>query len=177
MKYGTLIASVAGEFDLDTNLLHALVQVESGYNANAVSSRGAIGLMQVIPATGARFGFFDLFDPQTNLRAGATYLAWLMSEFDNDLPLALAAYNAGEGSVHKSHDQIPPNRETRTYVRQVIEIYRKKQRTSSSQRSLSPKEVGSVRSTKSSQALRISAGKLLVKLGVLLLYGPNASKH
>ncbi|RXV65961.1 lytic transglycosylase domain-containing protein [Burkholderia stabilis] len=123
-RYDKLIDAVASQFDLDTALLHAMIEVESRYDANARSPKGAVGLMQVMPATGRRFGFVDLDDPDTNLRAGATYLKWLLRTFDNDLELAVAGYNAGEGAVMKSGWKIPPYRETQLYVSTVLKRYR-----------------------------------------------------
>jgi soluble lytic murein transglycosylase-like protein len=118
-----LIARVAGESGVDVQLLHAVVHVESGYDARAVSPAGAIGLMQIMPATGRRFGAVNLYDPGENLRAGAAYLNWLMRRFDGDLPLVIAAYNAGEQAVSRHGNRIPPYPETRAYVRRVIGRY------------------------------------------------------
>ncbi|KVX89290.1 peptidoglycan N-acetylmuramoylhydrolase [Burkholderia ubonensis] len=118
--YDTLIDTVARDFDLDAELLHAMIEIESHYDANVRSPKGAVGLMQVMPATGRRFGFVDLTDPYTNLRAGATYLKWLLKIFDNNLELAVAGYNAGEGAVMKAGWQIPPYRETQLYVNSVL---------------------------------------------------------
>ncbi len=119
-RYNTLINKVAQEFKLDTHLLHAIVETESGYRANAISPKGATGLMQVMPATGHRFGFHNLREPVANLRAGATYLKWLLDEFNNNSELAVAAYNAGEGAVRKYGQQVPPYRETQAYVHRVL---------------------------------------------------------
>jgi membrane-bound lytic murein transglycosylase MltF len=88
--------------------LHSIVTVESGYNPQAVSPKGAIGLMQVIPATGERFGVSRLDDPRQNLRAGARYLRFLLSQFNNDLPLVIAAYNAGEGRCRNTATPFHP---------------------------------------------------------------------
>jgi soluble lytic murein transglycosylase-like protein len=106
-------------------LLHAVISVESGYNARAVSKRGAAGLMQLMPETARRFGVADVFDPADNVRAGAQYLIALLKLFDNDLRLALAAYNAGEGAVIKYGRRIPPYRETAAYVPRVVGFYEK----------------------------------------------------
>jgi lysozyme len=119
-----LIDSVAAELQLDARLLHAMIYVESRYNADALSSKGAVGLMQVLPDTGKRFGYTDLHHPPTNIRAGATYLKWLMNHFDHNLELALAGYNAGEGAVKKYNRSIPPYPETQNYVHQVMLRYR-----------------------------------------------------
>ncbi|WP_052393789.1 lytic transglycosylase domain-containing protein [Mycoavidus cysteinexigens] len=124
--YDALIEQIANELDLSPGLLHAVIAVESNYNAAAISPKGALGLMQVMPATARRFGFSDLHNPQANLRAGATYLKWLLNTFDNRLELAIAAYNAGEGAVRKYGGQIPPYRETQNYVRNVLLRYHDK---------------------------------------------------
>ena len=99
-----------------------MVAAESGYDPQAVSPKGAVGLMQLMPATAERFGVprAARTDPARNLRAGARYLGWLLNTFNGDLELALAGYNAGEGAVQKYGHQIPPYRETRNYVRRVI---------------------------------------------------------
>lgn len=125
-QYKPLIDQTAREFKLDANLLHAIVLVESGYNPQAVSPKGAIGLMQVIPATAERFGVSQLNDPRQNLRAGARYLRFLLTQFNNDLPLVIAAYNAGEGAVQKYRNTIPPYDETRDYVAKVLASYEKR---------------------------------------------------
>jgi len=123
LPFDTLVQTTARDYSLDAALLHAMVSVESGYDALAVSPKGAIGLMQVRPQTGARFGFRRLEDPAENLRAGASYLQWLLTRFDGDLSLALAAYNAGEGAVLRYGRQVPPFRETQDYVRKVMAGY------------------------------------------------------
>jgi soluble lytic murein transglycosylase-like protein len=114
---------VAAEHGMDARLLHAIVTVESAYDPRARSHAGALGLMQVIPATGKRFGANDLFDPLQNLRAGTAYLAWLKRRFGGDLTLMLAAYNAGEGAVQRHGNRVPPFNETRQYVRKVTALY------------------------------------------------------
>lgn len=123
LPFDTLVQTTARDYSLDAALLHAIVSVESGYDTLAVSPKGAIGLMQVRPQTGARFGFRRLEDPAENLRAGASYLQWLLTRFDGDLSLALAAYNAGEGAVLRYGRQVPPFRETQDYVRKVMAGY------------------------------------------------------
>lgn len=123
-----LVDQVATEFAIDAALLHAIVQVESNYNPQATSRAGALGLMQVIPATGRRFGVHDLFDPLQNLRAGAAYLVWLDRHFEGDLPMVLAAYNAGEGAVRRHGRRVPPYAETHQYIQRVTERYAHTQR-------------------------------------------------
>jgi soluble lytic murein transglycosylase-like protein len=123
--YGSVVAQAAGQYGIDAALLHAVIQVESGYNARAVSKRGASGLMQLMPDTAKRFGVANIFDPADNVRGGAQYLAYLLKLFDQDLPLALAAYNAGEAAVLKYGRRIPPYRETAAYVPKVVGSYQK----------------------------------------------------
>jgi len=100
-------------------LILALISVESAGRVDAVSNKGAAGLMQLIPATAERFGITDSHDPGQNIRAGVAYLDWLMKEFHNDPVLALAGYNAGEGAVRR-HEGVPPYGETRAYVPKVL---------------------------------------------------------
>lgn len=118
-----LIDDVARHYALDPLLMHAIVAIESAHKAEAVSSKGAVGLMQVMPATGARFGKRALFEPRANLEAGAAYLSWLMQHFDGRLDLVLAGYNAGEGAVERYGNTIPPYAETQAYVRKVLAHY------------------------------------------------------
>lgn len=112
---------------IDAGLLHAVITVESAYRHDAVSAKGASGLMQLLPATARRYGTAagELFDPQANVRAGALYLRDLLRLFGNDLELALAAYNAGENAVLRHGRRIPPYNETRRYVPLVVAHYRK----------------------------------------------------
>lgn len=122
-RWASLIDQVAAEHAVDAHLLHAIVTVESAYNPQARSHAGALGLMQVIPATGKRFGASDLLDPLQNLRAGTAYLVWLNKRFNGNLELMLAAYNAGEGAVQRHGNRIPPYAETRQYVAKVTALY------------------------------------------------------
>lgn len=122
-QYHPMIERVSDEVGIDADLLHAMIKVESNYKPQAVSHKGARGLLQVMPATGKRFGFTNLMDPEHNLLAGATYMKWLIGHFDNDLTLALAGYNAGEGAVKKYGRTVPPYKETRHYVKKVMEHY------------------------------------------------------
>lgn len=120
--YRGLIDSAAEQYKLDPELLHAVIAVESGYNAKAVSKAGARGLMQLMPATARRFGVGNSFDPAQNIRGGARYLAHLRQRYGNDMKLVLAAYNAGEAAVDR-HKSVPPFKETRRYVPRVLAIY------------------------------------------------------
>jgi len=111
---------------LEPGLVLAVAAVESAFDTNAISHKGARGLMQLMPATAARYGITDtlaLMEPQTNAQAGSRYLADLLRLFDGDTELALAAYNAGEGAVLKYGRQIPPYPETRDYVKKVMQLY------------------------------------------------------
>jgi hypothetical protein len=109
---------------LDPALVHAVIHVESRHQHQAVSPKGAIGLMQVLPATAARYGITNPGrSPQANLQAGTYYMRDLMRLFDNKLDLVLAAYNAGEGAVQRYANRIPPYRETQSYVRAVLAQY------------------------------------------------------
>ena len=116
---------MAERYHLDPHLIHAVVRAESAYDPEAVSRAGAVGLMQLMPETAKRFGVTNRRDPQDNLRGGMLYLRHLMLLFD-DIKLALAAYNAGEGAVAKYGNKIPPYKETQTYVRRVLSFYKKR---------------------------------------------------
>jgi soluble lytic murein transglycosylase-like protein len=113
---------MAPGFDLDPKLVLAMISVESAFQAEAISSANARGLMQLIPATATRFGVRDVFDPADNLRGGMAYLQWLLRRFEGNVTLALAAYNAGEGAVAK-YGGVPPYRETRGYVERIRRLY------------------------------------------------------
>jgi soluble lytic murein transglycosylase-like protein len=117
------IVEAARRAGIDPALVHAVIGVESAYNAKAVSHKGAVGLMQVVPGTARRFGVDNLLNPKANIRAGTQYLSHLMRVFDGDLRLALAAYNAGEYAVLRYGRAVPPYRETRAYVPRVLGIY------------------------------------------------------
>ena len=120
--YTPHIERVAKIYDLDPRLVHAVISAESAYNPNAVSNKGAMGLMQLMPDTARRFGVNDPLNPLENLSGGARYLRWLMDRFQNTR-LALAAYNAGEGAVERYGNTIPPYAETQTYVVRVLNFY------------------------------------------------------
>jgi soluble lytic murein transglycosylase-like protein len=125
--YARVIDEVSRIHGLERALLHAVVAVESRYNPNAVSRKGAAGLMQLMPHTARRYGVADSFDPRQNLDGGARYLKDLLRRFDNDLRLALAAYNAGEHAVARHGNRIPPYRETLRYVPRVLDFYQRYQ--------------------------------------------------
>lgn len=117
-----LVERVASERDLDPRLVQAVMQVESGYNPRALSGKGAIGLMQLMPATARELDVDDPWDPEQNVRGGVAYLKKMLDLFSGDLDFSLAAYNAGPGAVLE-HAGIPPYAETRAYVRKVRCIY------------------------------------------------------
>lgn len=124
LPYAGEIESAARVSRLDPALVHALVSVESGHRQDAVSPKGAIGLMQLMPGTALRYGVKTPGrSSEENLRAGTLYLRYLLNMFENRLDLALAAYNAGEGAVAKYGNRIPPYPETRNYVPAVLEKY------------------------------------------------------
>ena len=118
-RYDDLISQHSRINDVRTDLVRAVMQVESGFNPNARSPKGAMGLMQLMPATARQFGVRNAFNPAENVRAGVAYLRQLLDRYDNDERLALAAYNAGPGAVDRHGHQIPPYRETRDYVSRI----------------------------------------------------------
>ncbi|MEK7206776.1 MAG: lytic transglycosylase domain-containing protein [Pseudomonadota bacterium] len=123
-RFDPIIKDAARHSHLDAALVHAVVAVESGYDPSAVSSKGAVGLMQLMPQTGRRYGVTNLHDPAQNVRAGSMYLRDLLKKFNNDLHLSLAAYNAGEEAVIRFGNRIPPYSETQQYLPKVLELYR-----------------------------------------------------
>jgi soluble lytic murein transglycosylase-like protein len=125
--YDTIVDEVSRTYGLESALLHAVISVESRYNPKAVSRKGAVGLMQLMPQTAKRYGVADAFDPRQNLDGGAQYLKDLLRMFNNNLSLALAAYNAGEQAVMKHGNRIPPYGETQRYVPLVLDFYKRYQ--------------------------------------------------
>ena len=123
-QYDSIIEKAAFSAAVEPNLLRAVIVVESGFNSRAVSKRGAVGLMQLMPATATRFGVSNPYDPKQNVHAGARYLKFLIDRFGQDVRLALAAYNAGEEAVDRNGGRIPPFAETMAYVPRVMKIYR-----------------------------------------------------
>ena len=116
------IQELAPQFDLDPALVTEVVRAESNFNPRARSHKGALGLMQLIPATARRFGVDDPFEPTQNLRGGMAYLRWLLERFDGDLRLTLAGYNAGEAAVER-YGGVPPYAETQAYVAKILARY------------------------------------------------------
>jgi len=119
------VASASAQTSIDPALIHAVIRVESNYNTRAVSRRGAQGLMQLMPSTARRFNMTNPYDPAQNVLAGAQYLRELHTLFNGNMPLILAAYNAGPKAVSKNHMRIPPFKETRLYVPKVLDAYRR----------------------------------------------------
>jgi soluble lytic murein transglycosylase-like protein len=116
------IDSEAERHSVDPALVRTMIRVESAWNHRARSHKGALGLMQLLPTTAARFGVTELYDPQENVTAGVRYLRFLLDRFDGNVELAVAAYNAGENAVERNGG-IPPYRETREYVARIRNLY------------------------------------------------------
>lgn len=121
--YANIVDEAARANMLDAALLHAVIAAESDYNTRAVSARGASGLMQLMPETAERYGVLNRYDPAENVHGGAHYLHDLLQLFNNDLRLTLAAYNAGETTVARFGNKVPPYRETIDYVDKVMKLY------------------------------------------------------
>jgi lysozyme len=117
----SLVDAAAARQNLPSSLVHAVILAESRYDARAVSAKGAIGLMQVMPPTGRRFGASDLYSAEQNVAAGTGYLQSLMARFGGRLDLVLAAYNAGEQAVIRAGCRVPAYPETRAYVKGILE--------------------------------------------------------
>jgi len=123
-KYVPIIARAAKINGLDPKLIHAVIRAESGYNARALSPKGAVGLMQLIPATAQRYGVANINDPSDNIHGGTRYLRDLLTMFNGNVELALAGYNAGENAVIRAGNRIPNYPETMAYVPKVMNFYR-----------------------------------------------------
>lgn len=121
--YATAINATAAKYGIDPALVHAVIRAESGYNSGAVSPKGAVGLMQLMPDTAARYGVGNRHDPYDNIEGGVRYLRDLVNMFGSNLTLAVAAYNAGENAVIRHGNKIPPYPETQEYVTRVLGHY------------------------------------------------------
>ena len=119
VTYENLIEEHADRHALSPDFVRAVIQAESGFNPRARSAKGAMGLMQLMPDTAARYGVVNAYDPAENIRAGVAYLKSLLLRYDDDESLALAAYNAGPGAVDKYGRRVPPYKETRNYVSRI----------------------------------------------------------
>ena len=128
-RYSPLIETASKTHNVDIALVHAVITAESGYNPSAVSRAGARGLMQLMPETAKRFGVQNIHDPAENIQGGVKYLRELLTMFNGNKELAVAAYNAGENAVIRHGNRIPPYAETTHYVPKVLGLYRKFQTT------------------------------------------------
>ncbi|MGE0351380.1 transglycosylase SLT domain-containing protein [Hydrogenophaga sp.] len=117
-----IVYRLAPQFGIEPGLAYAVIKAESNFNANAVSDRNAQGLMQLIPETAARFRVRKPFDPEQNIRGGLSYLQWLLAYFQGNVPLVLAAYNAGEGAVERFKG-VPPYPETQGYIKRIQQVF------------------------------------------------------
>ncbi len=124
LPYHQEVLQAANETALEPALIHAVIATESKHNPRAKSHKGAYGLMQLMPATASRFNVKDKNDPKQNILAGSKYLKELLTLFNGDLKLSLAAYNAGPGAVQKYSNRIPPYKETIRYVPKVLKYYK-----------------------------------------------------
>ncbi|HKS29103.1 MAG TPA: lytic transglycosylase domain-containing protein [Pyrinomonadaceae bacterium] len=122
-RVDSYIVESGTRYGIDPVLIYALMHQESSFKRGAISPKGARGLMQLMPATAARFGVTNIFDPRQNIEGGTRYLRFLLDAFDGDIALMLAGYNAGEGAVLKYGRRIPPYRETQEYVRRITQRY------------------------------------------------------
>jgi soluble lytic murein transglycosylase-like protein len=124
-RFSPIIDTASRLHGVDAALIHAVISAESGYNPSALSKAGAMGLMQLMPQTAKRYGVTNIMDPVQNITGGVRYLRDLLSMFNGNLELAIAAYNAGENAVIKYGNKIPPYAETVQYVPKVLGFYRK----------------------------------------------------
>jgi soluble lytic murein transglycosylase-like protein len=118
-----LVLRLAPEYQVNPKLAIAVIKAESAFNINARSTKNALGLMQLIPETAARFNVKNAFDPVQNIRGGLAYLRWLLAYFRGDVALVAAGYNAGEGAVDR-YRGIPPYRETQGYVKSILSLFK-----------------------------------------------------
>ena len=121
--HDSYIVQASLKYRIDPMLIYAQMHQESAFKIRATSHKGASGLMQLMPATARRFGVTSIYDPKQNIEAGVRYMRWLLDFFDQDVVLALAGYNAGEGAVLKFGRRVPPYRETQEYVRRIVGRY------------------------------------------------------
>lgn len=135
-----LIDQIATEQGVESHLVHSVIRAESNYNANAVSPKGALGIMQLIPSTARRFGVADAFDPGENIRGGVRYLRFLLDYYQGDYPRTIAAYNAGEAAVDK-YNGVPPYAETQNYVAQVAKNLKAARETAAKPATLIAREI------------------------------------
>ena len=132
LKFAPTVDNAAERYNLPKSLLHAVITAESAYDPSAVSIAGAVGLMQLMPETAKRYGVKNREDPYENIHGGSHYLRDLLDMFNNDMTLAVAAYNAGENAVIRYGKRIPPFPETQSYVKKVIFYYKEYNKSSGS---------------------------------------------
>ena len=125
-KIDRMILDAGAKYGIDPKLIHYVIRQESGFKPHARSVKNAQGLMQLIPETAERFGVKNSYDPRQNIEGGVRYLRWLLKEFDGNVELALAGYNAGEGAVRKYGNKVPRYKETRMYVKNITSAYGRK---------------------------------------------------
>jgi len=131
-RFDPIIEKAAADYKVDPHLIRSIIAQESGFNPKAVSPKGARGLMQLMPATAARLGIKNSFDPEQNIQGGVKHFKFLMDNFNNNLELSLAAYNAGENLVQRL-GRVPAIRETVDYVQSITRLYGKKEIASQAQ--------------------------------------------
>jgi hypothetical protein len=121
-EYDNLIRNIAQKYRVEHTLIHSIIRAESNYDRFAVSPKGALGLMQLMPTTAIQYGVKNVFDPRENIEGGVKYLKDLIKLYDGKTDLVLAAYNAGQEAV-KKYDGIPPYRETRNYISKIMKRF------------------------------------------------------
>lgn len=156
-----MVDRIAVEQGVESPLVRSVIRAESNYNPNAVSPKGALGLMQLIPATARRFGVSDVFDAQENIKGGVRYLRFLLDYYQGNYAKAIAAYNAGEGAVDK-YNGIPPYAETQKFVRRVADNLQtaRKKRAAAPAPNPAAAEPGKVETYRPIQASRGSDGRI-----------------
>jgi soluble lytic murein transglycosylase-like protein len=142
--FGDLIRAAAKRYSVDADLITSVIAAESNFNPKAISPRDARGLMQLLPATAARLGVKNIFDPQENIEAGTHYLSDLLQLYKNDLALTLAAYNAGPERVQQYGQRVPPFSETITYIRRVKQTYQQRKSSGPSTADKTPRRAAPV---------------------------------
>ncbi|WP_153110123.1 transglycosylase SLT domain-containing protein [Propionivibrio limicola] len=146
-KIQSLVRDLSPEYGVSPRLVMAVIRAESNFNPTAVSPKNAQGLMQLIPDTSVRFNVRKPFDPEQNIRGGLSYLRWLLAYFEGDVALVAAAYNAGEGAVNR-YRGIPPYAETQSYVRRILDLFKRNEHPFDPEVTPPSPELPSIRNTK-----------------------------